>query len=133
LPEAAFSIAQSWKGSGLFLWQTKRKGGETVEIRKGRLIQFCGSWGSGLGYLEIEDSETGVREHVPCDNGATIRALEAAFGSVITPGHAANGDGYKGREVYWSYDELGLVLEGFTPVEDAPPELADCYKTDKGG
>ena len=102
-----------------------------MEIRKGRLIQFHGSWGSGLGTLEIEDSETGMREHVHCDNGATIRALEAAFGDVITPGHTANGNGYKGREVYWSYDELGLVFGRFTPVEDASPELVDCYKGKK--
>ena len=95
-----------------------------MEIRKGTLIQFGGSWGSGLGILEIEDSETGECEHVPCDNGATVRALEAAFGNVITNGHTANGGGYKGREVYWSYDELGLVLEGFTPVEDGSPALA---------
>ena len=95
-----------------------------MEIRKGRLIQFRGSWGSGLGTLEIEDSETGEREQVPCDNGATVRALEAAFGNVITDGHTANGGGYKGREVYWSLDELGLVLEGFTPVEDGSPALA---------
>ena len=99
-----------------------------MEIRKGRLIQFHGSWGSGLGTLEIEDSEIGEHEHVHCDNGATVRALEAAFGNVITPGHTASGNGYKGREVYWSYDEFGLILAGFTPVEDASPELVDCYK-----
>ena len=99
-----------------------------MEIKKGRLIQFRGSWGSGLATLEIEDSETGAHELIPCDNGATVRALETAFGDVITPGHTANGDGYKGREVYWSFDELGLVLEGFTPVEDASPELVDCYQ-----
>lgn len=104
-----------------------------MEIRKGRLIQFHGSWVSGLGTLEIEDSETGECEHVPCDNGATIRALEAAFGDVITDGHTANGDGYKGWEVYWSYDELRLVLDGFTPVDDAPPELAEHYKINEGG
>jgi len=104
-----------------------------VEIRKGRLIQFRGSWLSGLGTLEIEDSETGVHEYVPCDNGATVRVLEAAFGEVITPGHTANGDGYKGQEVYWSYDEFGLVLAGFTPVEDAQSELMEHYKINKGG
>ena len=95
-----------------------------MENRKGRLIQFRGSWGSGLATLEIEDSETGAHELIPCDNGATVRALESAFGDVITEGHTANGDGYRDQEVYWSYDELGLVLEGFTPVEDAPPVLA---------
>jgi len=104
-----------------------------MEIKKGKLIQFHGSWGSGLATLEIEDSETGVHEHVPCDNGATVRVLDAAFGNVITEAHTANGDGYKGREVYWSYDELGLVLGGFTPVEDASPELVDCYQEKRGG
>ncbi|MBA7600746.1 hypothetical protein ES703_07805 [subsurface metagenome] len=99
-----------------------------MEIRKGKLIQFHGSWGSGLGTLEIEDSATGVRERVPCDNSTTVRALEDAFGDVITDGHTANGNGYKGKEVYWSCDEFGLVLEGFTPVEEAEPELVDCYK-----
>ena len=95
-----------------------------MEIRKGRLIQFHGSWGSGLATLEIEDSETGAHELIPCDNGATVRALETAFGDVITLGHTANGDGSKGQEVYWSYDEFGLVLAGFTLVEDTPPILA---------
>ena len=104
-----------------------------MEIRKGKLVQFRGSWGSGLGTLEIEDSETGVPELVHCDNGATVRALEAAFGDVITPVHTANGNGYKDREVYWSYDEFGLVLGGFTPVDDAPPELVEHYKINKGG
>ena len=104
-----------------------------MEIRKGKLIQFGGSWGSGLGFLEIEDSETGVRERVPCDNGATVRALEAAFGDVITEGHNANGGGYKGQEVYWSLDEFGLVLAAFTPVEDASPELVEQYEISKGG
>ena len=95
-----------------------------MNIRKGKLIRFSGSWGSGLGTLEIEDSVTGVHQCVPCDNGTTVRALEAAFGNVITPGHTANGNGYRGQEVYWSYDELGLVLGGFTPVEEASPDLA---------
>lgn len=104
-----------------------------MEIKKGKLIQFGGSWGSGLGLLEIKDSETGVCERVPCDNGATVRALEAAFGNVITEGHTANGNGYRGQEVYWSYDELGLVLGGFTPVEDASPELAEIVEAAKGG
>jgi len=56
--------------------------------------------------------------------GGPPRAPEAAFGNVITDGHPANGDGYKGREVYWSLDEFGLVLAGFTPVEDGSPALA---------
>ena len=87
-------------------------------MRKGTIIEFRGSWSSGLGYLIIEDSRTHKVEAVPCDNAPTVRALEAAFGDTITPGHTANGTGYKGKEIYWDYDESGLVLGGFTPAEE---------------
>jgi len=86
-------------------------------MRRGIIKQFRGSWGSGIGYLHIEDSETGIIESVPCENAPTVRALEAAFGNVITPGHSANGTSYKDKEIYWDYDELGLVLGGFSPVK----------------
>ena len=89
-----------------------------MERRKGIIRQFRGSWGSGIAHLDIEDSKTGVVESIPCENTSTVRALEAAFGSVITEGHTANGNGYHRQEVYWSCDWLGL-LEGFTPVEQA--------------
>jgi len=87
-------------------------------IKKGKILEFRGSWGSGLGTLFIEDSETGEVEAVLCENGPTVRALEAAFGNVITPGHSACGSGHKGQEIFWSVDDLGL-LSGFTPVEQA--------------
>ena len=96
-------------------------------MRKGITVNFRGSWGSGLGYLDIEDSETKQVEAVPCDNASTVRALEAAFGNVITPGHTANGPGYKGQEIYWDYDEIGLVLGGFSPVDQASDELVEAY------
>lgn len=87
-------------------------------MRKGIIKQFRGSWGSGIGYLDIEDLETGITESVPCENAPTVRALEACFGKVITPGHSADGIGYKDKEIYWDYDELGSVLGGFSPVEE---------------
>ena len=102
-----------------------------MQIRKGKLLQFHGSWMSGLGSLDIEDSETGQVESVPCDNGATVRALESCFGNVITPGHTAGGDGYKGQEVYWSYDEYGMMLGGFTPVSEASEELNELYEKER--
>ena len=102
-----------------------------MEIRKGKLLQFGGSWSSGLGYLLIEDSETGAVEQVPCENAPTVRALEACFGNVITPGHTAGGNGYKDQEVYWSYDEMGFILRGFTPVEDVSPELIKAFDLER--
>jgi hypothetical protein len=99
-----------------------------MTIRLGIIKAFRGSWGSGIGFLDIEDSRTKQLEAVPCDNGATVRALEAAFGDVISPGHTANGQGHIGRKIYWSLDDLGLVLAGFTPADDASEEVVQAYK-----
>ena len=87
-------------------------------MNRGFIKGFSGSWGSGLGYLTIEDSETGMLESVPCDNGPTIRALESCFGNVIGDNHCvSDSPGFENMEVYWDYDEFGLTLEGFTPIE----------------
>ena len=58
-----------------------------------------------------------------------MRALEACFGNVIGNAHDIKSDGgHIGKEVFWSLGELGLVLEAFTPVEDASEELLDLYE-----
>lgn len=98
------------------------------EVYKGKIVGFKGSWGSGIGYLMIEDSDLGTLLAVPCDNGATVRALECAFGNVIGDGHTVKEDGgYVGKEIFWGYDEFGLVMAGFTPVEMASEELVKAY------
>ena len=102
-----------------------------MEIRKGKIVDFIGSWGSGIAQLTMEDSETGKIEFVPCENGPTVRALEDAFGEVITPGHTANGNGYKGKEVFWAWDEMGLMMASFMPVEMAPASLIKDYENQK--
>lgn len=102
-----------------------------MTIRKGKIVNFIGSWGSGMGQLVMEDFETGEVEFVPCENGPTVRALEDAFGGVITPEHTANGDGYKGKEVFWQWDEMGLMMAGFMPVEMAPDSLIEDYENQK--
>ena len=99
-----------------------------MAIRKGTIKDIVGSWSSGLGYLLIQDSETGEIEQVPCDNGPTVRTLEQCFGNVITAGHTAKGKGYRDREIFWSMDEMGLVLGGFTPVENATFELIQTFE-----
>jgi len=102
------------------------------KIFKGKIIKFLGSWGSGIGSLLIKDSKTGQLEQVSCENGQTVRALEACFGNVITNGHTANGEGYKNKEVFWAYDEMGITLGGFTPIEEASEKLVSLYeKRDK--
>ncbi len=91
-------------------------------MNKGTITGFRGSWGSGIGYLIID----GVP--VPCENAPTVRALEGAFGDVIGEGHTVDQSRLEeGLEVYYSVDDLGM-LNGFTPVDDATPEIEEAYE-----
>jgi hypothetical protein len=99
---------------------------ETGDMERGTIEGFRGSWMSGLGYLIING------HGVPCDNGATVRALESAFGGVIAEGHTVNREAIEGKEVFYSTDFMG-VLEGFTPVmEEDLNELIKVPVTRKG-
>ena len=99
----------------------------TIIIHKGIIKDFYGSWGSGLGTLVINDIKDG-RVEISCDNAPTVRALEDAFGNVITDGHTV-GDGYKNQEIFYCYDDMGLCLDGFLPVSLASRELKEKYKS----
>lgn len=97
---------------------------------RGKIDGFAGSWGSGLGYLVVDGRS------IPCDNGPTVRALEACFGGVIGKAHdVVGGPSWVGKEIVYSVDEVGL-LAGFTPAEDwngpeIPPEgLEDADSDD---
>ena len=100
-------------------------------MRKGKILAFHGSWQSGLAQLEIQDSETGAVELVPCDNAPTVRALASAFPDVIGSGHTVNQKAIAGKEIYWSLDVMGLVLGGFTPVKGAPRRVTWAYKNQR--
>jgi hypothetical protein len=97
------------------------------EIYYGKIKQFGGSWGSGIGFLLIENDK-GHKLNIPCENSPTVRALDCAFGDVITDGHTANGEGYKNKYIYFFLDDFGL-LNGFVPEEEASQELIDKYNT----
>jgi len=87
-------------------------------MQHGIIRSFSGSWNSGIGFLAIEDINTGIIEQVPCDNGPTVRALESAFGDVIGGAHSVDTDGgHVNQEIFWDYDDMGLVLGGFTPAD----------------
>lgn len=102
-----------------------------MEVCRGRIMAFHGSWMSGLGCLEIDDADRGLVQ-VPCENASTVRALDACFGDVIGENHCVNPAGsHVGREVYYSMDDMGLVLEAFTPVEEACDELVEAYKSER--
>ena len=97
-----------------------------MEVHKGTIVRMYGTWGSGLGMLEIDDEQRG-RIAVPCDNAPTVRALDGAFGNVIGEAHTFINEAIEGRVIYYSVDEIG-VLEAFTPVGEAPPELVEMYE-----
>lgn len=102
---------------------------ENGTINRGSILEFRGSWSSGIGYLVFQD-ESGDTVSVPCENAPTVRALEACFGNVIAGGHTvAQGEeaGYYNREVFWFQDFMGM-LDGFTPVEEASEELVEEYE-----
>ena len=98
-----------------------------MNILKGTIVGFSGSWMSGLGALIIREDK-GRLHNVPCDNGTTVRSLDAAFDGFISENHCVDNNAICGKEIYWSYDEMGLCLEGFTPVEEASDELLEAYE-----
>lgn len=97
-----------------------------------------GSWMSGMIQIRIDQvavTETPVGGFevgteavlIPADNAPTIRALEAAFGGVIDEGHTFNPDAVIGKEIYFTWDDMGMTLAGFTPVEEAGEELRAAW------
>lgn len=98
-----------------------------TEIRKGKIVGFQGMWMSGLATLIIKDSRTGNLDYIHCDNAPTVRALDAAFGDVITEGHMIDNKAIKGKNIYYSLGSFG-ILEAFTPVGEASLKLENEYK-----
>jgi len=97
-----------------------------AKIHKGTIVEFVGSWSSGLATLRIEDAE-GITHNVPCDNGPLGRALISAFGA-NGGGHTIDNTAIRGKEIYWAWDDMGLYMSAFTPVEEASPELVEAYE-----
>lgn len=79
-------------------------------VHRGIIEGFQGSWLSGLGGLVISG------KLVYCENGTTVRALDAAFGEVIR-GHSVNVEAIKGKDVVYGVDFVG-VLEWFLPTRE---------------
>ena len=98
---------------------------DSFVIKKGEIMDFQGSWGSGIATMVIK-REDGKIERVPCENTQTTRALDSAYGG-IEAGHSFNVKNIKGKEIYYSMDDMGLVMGGFMPVEQADQELETKY------
>ena len=99
-----------------------------MNIFKGKIVMFKGYQDSGIGYLNIKDSVTGLVFSVPCEKTPTIRALEICFGTVIGSDRRINMvGGHTFQEIFWFYDQDGRLLKGFVPVDQAPNEIVDLY------
>jgi len=83
---------------------------------KGTILGFYGSWGSGIATLSIK-TESGEHVNIPCDNGPTVRALDAIF-DCIGSGHTINVDKIKGKKIKYEMDDMGLVLGWIAPDEE---------------
>jgi hypothetical protein len=84
-----------------------------IQVHRGVIEAFHGSWMSGLATLVMQDGR-----QVHCENAPTVRALEACYGNVIAPGHTVDQDGIRGKEIAYSMDEMGLTLAYFTPIDE---------------
>ena len=103
-----------------------------VKVFKAKIVAFQGSWQSGLASLVLEDLDGYGPPSVYCENAQTVRCLEGAFGNVIDDNHSVNPEGgHVGKEIYYSLDDFGLILECFTPVEEASQELIDFYEKER--
>ena len=91
-------------------------------MRRGKIENFKGTHQSGIAQITIKDSKTGISMEIPCDNAPTVRMFAHLYDNVIGAGHTVNVDAIKGREIYWQFDDMGLIFGGFTPVETAPVE-----------
>ena len=92
-----------------------------MHCHRGTIDCFAGSWGSGLATLAFCEGNS-----VHCNNGPLVRALDGAFGNVITDGHCVNNDAIHGKEIVYWFDEMGLCMAGFIPVDEWPEEWEDC-------
>jgi len=75
---------------------------------KGKIVSFRGTWGSGLATLTV--CVENRLKILYCDNGPTVRALEALFPGFISKGHTVDNGVIKGQEIGYELDDMGLTL-----------------------
>lgn len=95
-------------------------------LKRGTIVEFRGSWSSGLATLVVVNAETGKTESLPADSGPLGRALINAFGASGN-GHTINNDAIKGEEIFYAMDDMGLTLAGFVPLHEAGEEHWEAY------
>lgn len=99
-------------------------------MEKGKILGFRGTWGSGIATLTVKNLKTGEIENIPTDNAPTVRALESAYGNIISAGHTADISRIKGKIIYYDYTGWG-TLAGFVPEEEATLEVVESWERSK--
>ena len=82
---------------------------EEIEGIEGTILEFRGSWDSGLAHLVVD----GIP--VPCLNGPTVRCLNNHFPNFIIEGHGYDENAIIGKRIKYSVDDFA-VLDGLIPV-----------------
>lgn len=96
-----------------------------MNLQKGTIMGFSGSYGSGIGYLKIK-KKNGMTVNIPVDNATTVRSLDSAYGNVITAGHTVNQKAIIGKEIEYSMTDYG-TMEGFNPIDKAVTKQRKKY------
>ncbi|MAH48582.1 hypothetical protein CMI37_22345 [Candidatus Pacearchaeota archaeon] len=89
-------------------------------VEKGTITGISGQAMSGLWMLHLDSG------NVHIESGCGVRNLASAFGA--TEGSGDLQEKIEGKEIFYSTDAFN-VLEGFTPVEDASPELVEQFES----
>ena len=89
---------------------------EEIEGIEGTILEFRGSWDSGIAHLVVDGVD------VPCNNAATVRCLDACFDNFIIDGHACDVNAIIGKRIRYTVDEIG-VLKGLIPVTGGVNEV----------
>jgi hypothetical protein len=101
-----------------------------LKIIKGTVTDIKGDPFTGVALVGFS-TENGGLDVVYTEYIALICSLIQAYSEMITHDARLNFEAIKGKEVYYSKDEDGL-LWGFMPVEDADIELVALYGYNKG-
>ena len=83
---------------------------EPEDVQQGIITDFRASFGSGIATLLVDGRA------IYCDNGVTVRALDACFGC-IADGHTVDVSQLIGQQIAYQVDDLGM-LTSFAPIGD---------------
>lgn len=82
-----------------------------MEIHRGTISDLTGNPMSGIWMLHFEDGSS-----IPIESGSGVRALARAFGAREGSGDLM--DKIVGQTIDYVYDDMGLCMAGFNPVEE---------------